>query len=377
MSASRDTFDIKDVWQNKRGVVILVGALVLLAIASGVYFMFFANANNPDAATLPVPGSPAGPGAPGTSQIATRGNAPPAGSGFPGAANAPGAPGAAASGAPLNSGSTVTSKRGTTAMGVGSKKTGLSVSTQQAVVATAPRDSFADAPIGYGGAAGGATSLGSLNAPGAPVALGTSPTSGGSGAAAGPKPAPIRPNVAERAARKDPFIPFYHFIVMEPPASSFIVAERLASRPKPPVVIQDIPPEEKFGPLPQVERRVAGILYDGSVSAILETGTPGSADTRVDVIQPGSTVPSGAPNIEDLTVASITPTQVVLRAQDGRTATIKLSNVSAAYADAFHSATNGPATGSGGQQQGGRGGGPNAPLRPSAASGGTLSSPGN
>jgi len=193
----------------------------------------------------------------------------------------------------------------------------------------------------------------------------TSGSFGGGATSSTSKPAPIKPNVRAMAARLDPFVPFYKFIIMQPPAYTFLSDQRLAARPTPTPIPQIIDPNIRFGPLPAVERRVAGILFDGSVSAIMETGTPGGASTEVDVIQPGSTVPSGAPNIEPLTVASITPTQVVLRAQDGRTAVVKLSNVSAEYADAFHSATNGPGlgggegpSGPGGLPQGGQGGKP-------------------
>jgi hypothetical protein len=111
---------------------------------------------------------------------------------------------------------------------------------------------------------------------------------------------------------------------------------RVASLPTPPKPKPNPDPNIEFGPLPFVPRRVAGILYNGSVSAILETGNPGPG-ADVEVVQPGSKVPSGVAGIQDLTVASITPTQLTLRAEDGRTVNVALSAVPAAFSDAFRS----------------------------------------
>jgi hypothetical protein len=83
-----------------------------------------------------------------------------------------------------------------------------------------------------------------------------------------------------------------------------------------------------LGPLPYVERRVAGILYNGTVSAILETG-PSGPGAQVDVIQPGSRVPSGIAGIADLTVESIGPTEVVLRSEDNRRVEVQLTGLPA------------------------------------------------
>jgi hypothetical protein len=220
--------------------------------------------------------------------------------------------------------------------------------------------SFADAPAGYGGGATGAIGGGGLP-PGAPV--GAAPGGGAAGAAggaAGSLPAPINRGVRPQR-RSDPFVSFRILRPFTPPAFTLTVPFRLASYPRPVVPkTTTLEPELLFGPLPPVERRVAGVLHNGSVSAILETGTPGGAGTDVRVIQPGQTVPSGIPGVDDLTVSSVTPTGILLRANDGRTVNVSLSNVPAAYADAFRNAVSGPG-GVGGVPGGGPPGGPFGP----------------
>jgi hypothetical protein len=235
----------------------------------------------------------------------------------------------------------------------------------QAAPVAGPMNSFSNAPATYGG---GSVNISAIS-PSASAGTG----SGGGSAITGAKPAPIHPAEKAVGARMDPFVPFWSFVVEQPPAYSFLAPIRLAAHPMPkPVQRGDLSPDIRFGPLPPVERRIAGVLFDGSVSAILETGAPGSESTEVQVIQPGSTVPSGVPGLPDLTVASITPTEVVLRAQDGRTTTVKLSNVPAAYADAFHNAASGQsAGGSQGQPNGGMPvqGGPRQPMSARGAAG--------
>jgi len=182
-----------------------------------------------------------------------------------------------------------------------------------------------------GAGAGAGTGTGTGGAPGAATT-----------AAPGPAPSlppPIRYGVQAAGFRPDPFITTRKIVVEHTPAYTYLVALRLASRPKPPVPRGDErPPEERLGPLPVVPRRVAGILYNGSVSAILETGTPGS-QADVQVVQPGSRVPSGAPNLGDLTVSLITPTQITLRADDGRTTIVPLSNLPPGIAAQLRSQT--------------------------------------
>ena len=176
---------------------------------------------------------------------------------------------------------------------------------------------------------------------GGPTQQGQPPATGGGGTGAGglDKLTPIVRGKRAEAFRGDPFISYRIPKYVDPPAYAFVVPIRLASQPKPtPPPVRGGTPEELLGPLPSVDRRVAGILHDGSVSAILETGQPGGAGTDVRIINPGVLVPSGIPGIGDLTVASIGPTQVVLRAEDGRTVAVKLGNVPSAYLGAFQSA---------------------------------------
>jgi hypothetical protein len=348
-----------EIFQNKR--VQLIGAVVLGLLLIGGGATYFMTQSNTGA--TPPPGTMVGPGG------ATGAPGMPGGSGGPvamnsgGAAMPMGAPGmvpgmAGGPGAPMGAGPGALSGRPANVSRTG-------------VVVTPPRNSFSDAPVGYGGGAvsgGGGMGLGSM--PGAmpsggPASMPGSasmpggmvdgmpggPMGGGSraggGATGAPKPLPILNGRVAQGARQDPFLSFAHLIVMKPPAYSFIAPIRLASRPTPPPPPPVTDPDLRFGPLPAVERRVAGVLFDGSVSAILETGTPGGAGTDVRVIQPGATVPSGVPTVEDLTVASITPSQVVLRAQDGRTTTVKLSNVPAAFAEQFRNAASGSGVGQG------------------------------
>ena len=151
---------------------------------------------------------------------------------------------------------------------------------------------------------------------------------GGAGAAGGtgvtgPKPLPIVEGKRALAARVDPFFSVTKSRPPEPPpAYLFTVPMRLAAfRPPPAQIVAGL---EVRPPLPYVPRRVAGILTDGTTSAILETGNPG-ADAQVDLVQPGSHVDSGIPGVPQLVVESITPTQLTLRAPDGRRVTVKLS----------------------------------------------------
>jgi hypothetical protein len=214
---------------------------------------------------------------------------------------------------------------------------GAPVTGQQAPPPPAEKmpNSFSGAPPTYGGGGGG----GAAN----PMGMGGDMGMGGFGgqpttttgsSADFSKLKPIQRGKVAAGYRKDPFdsrrIPKYE----DPPVYSFLAPIRMASRPVPPLPPPSDNPDIRFGPLPPVPRRVAGILYNGSVSAILETGTPG-AGAIVDVVSPGSTVPSGIPGVDDLTVVSIGATSVILRANDGRTVTVPLSAVPAAFADSF------------------------------------------
>ena len=136
--------------------------------------------------------------------------------------------------------------------------------------------------------------------------------------------APIKPNVKAPKFRGDPFVSYRNPAVARTAAYEFIVPIRVASRAQPKVKPPTGNPEVDFGPLPYVPRRVAGVLYNGEVSAILETGTPGQ-DSTVEIIQPGTSVSSGIPGFPNLSVAVISPTQVILRADDGRTVSVPLT----------------------------------------------------
>lgn len=360
----------KQIFQDKR--VQLGAILALLAAAGGGAALYFSQAGggSNNAATL-EPGPPPNAGGPGAG-----GGAPGLVGGAPGAPGVPAGPGAMAPGAnrPGLAGAAQPGAPGATARNgalvpVPPGAKGARVAVVAAPVRMIPQDSFADAPAGYGGAAAGGGGRGLGGASSFPGSPGFGSAEGGGGmspgvaagrqpaAVGGDKPAPIVAGHLAPSFRGDPFVSFLRSFVMKPPAYSFIAPIRMAARPTPPPPAPVRDPDLRFGPLPVVERRVAGILFDGSVSAILETGAPGAAGTDVRVIQPGATVPSGVPNLEDLTVASITPSLVVLRAQDGRTTTVKLSNVSAAFADQFRSAASGQGAGGGsGQGRPGLGG---------------------
>ena len=150
-------------------------------------------------------------------------------------------------------------------------------------------------------------------------APGADPMAAG-GAAAKPKPIGV---ASLKGVRADPFVSFYQFIIEKPPAYSLAVPERLAPPARPVEVPAGTTRPEDLLPLPQVARRVAGVLYNGAITAILETGEPPNSETAV--ISPGAKVPSGVPGIPELTVDSIAMDRLILRAEDGRTVEVKLS----------------------------------------------------
>jgi hypothetical protein len=203
------------------------------------------------------------------------------------------------------------------------------------------RSSFDGAPEGMPGVQAGA-------APAAPDPMNPAGSAGSTA-----KPAPIRVGMVSKF-RSDPFVSFYRLIVTEPDAYTLAAPMRLAAFPKDdgPVAVTRV---EDMLPLPPVPRRVAGVLYNGAITAILETGESPSSDTRI--IAPGAKVPSGVPGIADLTVDSIAMDRLVLRADDGRTVEVKLSGLSPAVLDAMRGQLGGGGAGMGG---GGFGGGPSA-----------------
>jgi len=136
------------------------------------------------------------------------------------------------------------------------------------------------------------------------------------------KPAPIRAGVVAAGSRVDPFVSRLIEPFQRPAAYLFVAPLRLAGRPVPPAPPKSGNPDDIYGPLPFVQRRVAGILYNGQVSAILETGGVGAFSQ---VVQPGTSVDSGIPGVDSLIVDTITPTSLTLRARDGRTTSVSLS----------------------------------------------------
>lgn len=192
--------------------------------------------------------------------------------------------------------------------------------------ASAGANSFSDAPPGMQLPVGGGVSAPDPNAafPGSgPGGVGGGPVTAAPGAA---KPTPIRSGVPATQPRTDPFISFFRVVTPRPPAYLYAQPLRVASYPKPKVVGTVGTAVADLEPLPFVERRVAGILYNGSVSAILETG-PSGPGGQVDVVQPGSRVESGIAGVPDLTVESIGPTELILRSEDNRRVQVKLTGL--------------------------------------------------
>lgn len=139
------------------------------------------------------------------------------------------------------------------------------------------------------------------------------------------KPAPIVQGKLP-PARFDPFVSRLIIPLPREYAYTLAIPERLAPYPKPPVVIvKELDPDLRLGPLPYVQRRVAGFLEYGGVSALLETG--GYGNGAMDIIQPGQRIQSGIAGVGQLTVESISSSEVVLRADDGRTVRVALSGV--------------------------------------------------
>jgi translation initiation factor IF-2 len=324
--------DTSKLLQDKR--VVIGGALGLVALIGGATAAYFSGAlggGTDDAATdttvASAPVSPAGgPGSPAGSGPVT-----------PAPAGVTGRPGGPAPGRPTTPAPRVR-------------------------VAAAPpvprrlddRSSWADAPLSYPGGGGGAPGQPPAPVPAPPP---TTPNTGktGDAAAVNAAKAPLKPIAAGVRApgfRKDPFVSYRSIIPERTPAYEFLAPLRVAAQPQPPRPKPDADPYIAFGPLPFVPRRVAGILNNGMVSAILETN---GADTRV--VSPGDRVPSGIAGIDELTVSSITTTQVTLRAEDGRTVSVPLTGSPTAAAAQQGAGGGGGAPRGGAMGRGGGGGG--------------------
>ena len=178
------------------------------------------------------------------------------------------------------------------------------------------------------------------------VAAGMAATAG---SGAGGKPPEVKDGQVASGFRKDPFESFLKVVVPEIPAYTLALPRRLAAPYVPPAPAETDDPLKTKGPLPPLPRRIAGVMYNGAITAILETGDP-SGDVMHQVIRPGTKVPSGDPQSGELTVESITLRSLVLRADDGRSLEVKLSGLAPAVADALR-----------GQFSSGSGGGAGAP----------------
>lgn len=213
--------------------------------------------------------------------------------------------------------------------------------------------SWDGAPPGFPGLGGGGASGGGFNPMGGPGGMGGGAAGGG---AAGAKPKRITEGVKAKPVRKDPFESTFKVQTLLYP-TGFVIASRTAPFPQyspPPKTTGD--PLIDLGPLPFEPRRVAGVMYNGAITAILEVGTPPAS--RTSVVQPGAEVISSIPGMPSLYVDSIQMDKLMLRAKDGRTVEVKLSglppDVAAALRTQFNA--NGANGGNGGNMPGGLGG---------------------
>jgi hypothetical protein len=334
----------KEILKDRRVVTAL--AVVGLLGLGAVVFLLVSNNNGSDSAvaTTSTSAPSEGPGGPGDMP-----GIPGAAGGYPGS----GYPGAGSSGAAYP---TVASSSGPSSVAPSVR------GTRAGSGAAAPanvRTSFDGAPTTLG-TTGGASTASPLpgGVPGdvSPISVSPmAPAAGGSSSTSALAPAPPGVTKGRRAvaARPDPFLSFVKPARFQPPpAYQFVVPMRLASTARPVVVSASAGEPVTLGPLPYVPRRVAGILTDGAVSAILETGNPG-ADADVRVVQPGASVPSGDPRF-NLTVEAITSTGLTLRAPDRRSVDVKLSKLPPEVAEQMRSQAVG---GAGGGYPGGVGGG--------------------
>jgi hypothetical protein len=206
------------------------------------------------------------------------------------------------------------------------------------------------------------------------VAAGAAAMTAAGGEAGGGKPPEVKDGQVASGFRKDPFESFIKVVVPEIPAYTLALPRRLAAPYVPPAPKETDDPLKTKGPLPPLPRRIAGVMYNGAITAILETGDP-SGDVMHQVIRPGTKVPSGDPTSGELTVESITLRSLVLRADDGRSIEVKLSGLAPAVADALRGQfSQGSGAGAGAPGMGGgapgMGGGPGMGGRGNKSGGG-------
>ncbi len=119
--------------------------------------------------------------------------------------------------------------------------------------------------------------------------------------------------------RSDPFESHTKLVLQEIPAKDLVMNRRLAAYP---VYKNNNVNQNALEPLPQFQRRITGIMYNGAITAILETIVNGQIVHEV--VSPGSKVYSGIKDLE-LTVSALTKDYLILRADDGRTIKVALS----------------------------------------------------
>jgi hypothetical protein len=203
--------------------------------------------------------------------------------------------------------------------------------------------------------------------------MGGMPGMGGTGEG-GDKPSPINPGMLAAAARKDPFESIFKPVVQITPAWDYVINHRTEAPPKyTPPDVKTGDPDIDLPPLPPVPRRVAGVFYNGGITAILESGDPPTSD--IDIVQPGAEISSMIPGVPTLTVESITMDNLILRAKDGRTVEVKLSGLAPAVRDSLRQqfssgAGNGAGLGGMGGGMGPGAMGPGGGMGPGAAGGG-------
>jgi hypothetical protein len=122
--------------------------------------------------------------------------------------------------------------------------------------------------------------------------------------------------------RLDPFESNYKNVYHETPAYELALPRRLAPQQAEKIFTD----KNKNILIPNIPRRVAGIMQSGSVSAILESIIDGKIYHNY--VIPGEKVPSGSKDIPYLTVDAITNNYLILSSPYGSTIKVSLSGLS-------------------------------------------------
>ncbi len=148
----------------------------------------------------------------------------------------------------------------------------------------------------------------------APTPAPTTPTPGPAAGPATGSPAPAGPAVASNMPmlpyRKDPFLPFSGMPTKKDVMALIIPTLRRPRIAPAPVVQTQLEQQAAEALPPQPFRRMAGVLWNGRVSAILET----NGNTRI--VKPGEEINEGGSRVR---VESITPDSISLKTLDTRT----------------------------------------------------------